>query len=222
MTSFYYKVIPVRSGLTGYEMVAGFLDAEYPGVKFDSLISDGIADFGILSGESDILAKAMATIEGRFSAARLTESSFIGVVAKYYNPVAESISGIAPLTLNEYLTANGIAPPADSLVNIKDNKKQLLKEITKKKFSDDNDLIADLCKCVTLLNLHYSTLSSGDKTVVDNLTTTLKTIYNKDMCIEALTTMVNGLSTILSTYYTTKTAIDAAVDSDAVDAIVLS
>jgi hypothetical protein len=42
------------------------------------------------------------------------------------------------------------------------------------------------------------------------------------MCIEALTTMVNGLSTILSTYYTTKTAIDAAVDANAVDAIVLS
>ncbi len=222
MTSFYYKVVPVRSGLTGYEMVAGFLDAEYPGVKFTPLVSDGIAEFGILTGESDNLAKAMAAIEGRFSAARLTESSFIGVVTKYYNPVADPLMNIVPPTLNEYLTMNGITPPADSLVNIKDNKKQLLKEITKKKFSDDNDLIADLCKCVTLLTLHYNTLSAEDKTVVDNLTTTLKTIYNKDMCIEALTTMVDGLSSILIGYYTAKTAIDSAVDATAVDAIVLS
>jgi len=219
MSKFYFKAIPVRCGLTGYEMLAGFLDGQFPGVKFQPVVSDGIAEFGILTGEGDIFAKAMSAIEGRFSAVRVTEDVFIGVVARYYTPMTDPMNMMVPMTLDEYLTSLGITPPADSLANVKQNKKQLLKEITKKKFSDDNDLIADLCKCVALLSLHYSTLTAGEKTTVDALSTTLKTIYSKDVCISAYSSMVGTLSTILVDYYAVSSSVDAAADIAAVDAI---
>ena len=219
MSSFYFKAVPVRRGLTGVEMLAGFLDEQFPGVKFNPVISDGIAEFGILTGTGDILPKAISAIEGRFSACRLSEQSFIGVVAKHYNPVA--MEGQTVPTLDEYLTSHGITPPADSLVNIKAAKKQLLKEIAKKKFADDNDSIADLCKATTLLTLHYDALTVEEKAAVDALSTSLKAIYTKDVCMSAYSTLVGALTSVLTDYYAATVAVDGAADAAAVEAVEL-
>lgn len=222
MANYFYKYIPVRRGLTGMEYLPGFLDEFYPGVSFNGIISDGIADFGILTGTDESLPKAMAAIEGRFSAVRLDEASFVGVVARHYNEAATDPEGNPVPTLSAYLTANGITPPADAaatLVAKKTAKKQLFKEIAKKKFSDDNDSIADLARVVTLLNLHYADLTTEEKATVDALTATVKSIYTKALCTSSLQSLVSKLQTALTDYYTACASVDAAADAAAVDAV---
>ncbi len=222
MSQFYIKYIPVRCGLTGYEYLAGWMDQNYSGVKFNPVISDGLAEFGILTGTGDILLKAMAACEGRFSAVRITVDVFIGVIAKYYNPPATNPDGSIPPTLAQFITNLGLTVPADTLVNVKTAKKQLLKEMAKKEFSDDNDTLADLSRIIVLLNLHYPTLTTTDKATVDALTTTIKGIYTVPLCITSLQNLTTQLQTTLTNYYTACTAVDAATTVALVDAVVMS
>ncbi len=218
MTQFYFKYIPSRRGLTGVEYLSQWLDENYPTISFNSVISDGIAQFGILNGSGDTLSKAMAAIEGKFSSSRITEEVFIGICAKYYNP--SSVDGDTPLTLDEFLTNIGITPPVNKLLNIKSSKKELLKEIAKKKFANLNDTIADIAKVVTLLQLHSSDFTTEEQTQVDDISTNLKAIYNKATCIGAYDRMVTELNDMLIPYYTAITNVDNAADEDAVNAVI--
>ena len=218
MSKYYFKYIPGRRGLSGSEMLAPWLDEFYPGVTFNPVINDGMAEFGIIEGSGDIFPKAMAAIEGRFSCARLTETVFIGIVSKYYNPIA--MDGMTVPTLDEYLTGLGITPPVDKLPNVKAAKQELLKEIAKKKFSNLNDTSADLAKIIALLNLHYTDLTVGEKAQVDATTTTLKAIYSKSVCIAAYDRMVGELNSVLVPYYTAMMSVSAASDQAGVDAVV--
>ena len=218
MTNFYFKYIPGRLGITGVEYLSGWLDQYYPTISFKPVINDGLAQFGILSGSGDDLSKAMASIEGKFSCARITEEVFIGVCTKYYNPVA-TMDDETPPTLDEFLINLGITPPVDKLPNIKANKKELFKEIAKKRFANLNDSLADIAKIVTLLQLHEGDLTTEEQTQVNNISNTLKIIYDKSTCISAYDRMVSELNSVLVPYYTAMTNVANAVDEDAVDAV---
>ena len=99
-------------------------------------------------------------------------------------------------------------------------KLSLFKEVVKRKFRDDNDNISDLAKAVTLLTLHYPTLSTAEKATVDTLSSVLKSVYTKDACLSAYSDMVNNfLSTALSGYYVAKTQVDNATTTAQVDAV---
>ena len=45
---FYFKYIPSRRGLTGAEYLPQWLEEYYPDTRFQSVVSDGFAEFGIL------------------------------------------------------------------------------------------------------------------------------------------------------------------------------
>lgn len=220
MSKVYVKYVPVRRGLTGAEYMAQWLDENYNGVTFTGVISDGMAHFGILEGTGEILMKAIAAVEGRFSVAKLTEEEFIGVVKKHYNPGPMPDGGDPP-TFTEYLATFSITPSdADALAEYKAQKKSLLKELAKKKFSTINDALSDVAKSVVLLTQWYDELTPGaEKDGVDANITTLKSIYSKAVCIDAFDQMVTELSTILGDYYTAKTSVDGAADAAAVDAV---
>lgn len=219
MANFYFKYTPSRLGISGVEYLSGWLDQYYPTVSFNPVISDGMAQFGILSGSGDDFSKAMAAIEGKFSSARISEEVFIGVCAKYYNPVAD-MEGETPPTLDEFLTNIGITPPIDKLPNIKASKKELLKEVAKKKFANLNDTIADIAKTITLLQLHAGDLTTAEQIQVDNISNSLKAVYDKATCISAYDRMVSELNTMLVPYYTAVTSVETAVDADEVNAVI--
>lgn len=205
---FYFQYTPTRRGLTGAEYLDSYIDEHHPNVKWYPVISDGFIHYGFLeSNNSDSLAKAIAAIEGKFSAQRLTEEEFIGAVYLLYDPTRTTpFEGSNPPSFTEFMNNYGIAVTEDNaLTAAKAYKRKLFKEIVRKRFEDYNDLSADITKVVTLLNVYYPNLTAEEKATVDNLLTTISTIYSKEACINALQNLVNKLTTYLIPYYNTLT-----------------
>ncbi len=220
MTKFYIKYSPARIGLTGSEYLPQFLDSHYPGITFNGVISDNFIHYGILEGTGDLFSNSITTLLGKFSVIRLTETEFIGNCFKLYNPIP--MDGLeTPPTFVEFMANIGITTTdIDALEAYKQSRVNLFKEISKKKCEDDNDSIADLAKCVTLLNGHYSNLAGANKTQVDSDMATLMAIYPEQTCVDAFHKMIHDvLLGRLSTYYTAKVAVMAATDIAGIDAV---
>ncbi len=219
MTQFYIKYSPARIGLTGSEYLPQFLDQHYPGVTFNGVISDSFIHYGILTGTGDIFSNSITTILGKFSVIRLTETEFIGNCFKIYDPTP--IGDDTPPTFVEFMARYGITTTdVEALEAYKLSRINLFKEISKKKCEDDNDSIADLAKCVTLLNGHYPTLTAPEKAAVDADMGTLMAIYSKTTCIGAFNKMIHDvLLGRLQTYYTAKVSVDSATTIAEIDAV---
>ena len=215
MANFYIKYTPARRGLTGAEYLPQYLEDSFPSVTYDDIASDGTVHFGILSGSGDDLSKVLALIEGKFSAFRLNEDELIGYCYMNYNP-QPMMDGETPPTFEEMMQSHGITV-TDTLEPVKLAKINLFKEISRKRCEPDNDSLADLAKCVTLLNCHYDDLTTEEKTAVDANISTLKNYYNKQTCIDAFDKMVNvTLGSILTTYYQKKLDVmGAATEAEA-------
>ena len=204
MANFYIKYTPARRGLTGAEYLPQYLEENFPSVTYDDIVSDGTVHFGILTGSGDDLSKVLALIEGKFSAFRLSEEELVGYCYMYYNP-QPIMEGETPPTFTEMMASHGITV-GDTLSAVKLAKVNLFKEISRKKCEPDNDSLADLAKCVALLNCHYDDLTTEEKTAVDANISTLKNYYDKQTCIDAFDKMVNvTLGSILVGYYNAKT-----------------
>ena len=108
----------------------------------------------------------------------------------------------------------------DKLIYAKYYKSNLWKEISKKKFYDDNDSIADLAKSVMAIAVHYHDLTTDQKTLVDNQLTILKQIYTVDVAIDGLTTLTANLQNILVGYYSAKVAVTNATTLEQINNIV--
>jgi len=216
MAKVYIKYTPVKAGLTGSEFLAPFLDEHFNGVTFSGVISDDMIHFGYIEGDGDLVSKALMAIEGRFSIKKITEDELIGFAEDNYVPIDDGIT--PPMTLVDYLGTHSITV-SDELGSVKAMKKVLFKEVAKKQFDDYNDLIADVCRVVTLLNGHYPDLDAPTKAAVDANMTTLKAIYDQASCVASLDSMVTNLQTILTGYYTACVNVDAAADKAAAKAV---
>lgn len=109
---------------------------------------------------------------------------------------------------------------ANKLDYAKYYKAHLLKEITKKRFCDDNDSIADLSKAVMALVVHYPLLTPEQKTLVDNQVAIIKQIYDPEASISGLTELTSRLSSVLSDYYAAKLQIAAATSLEEINSII--
>ena len=221
MAKFYFRYTPARRGLTGAEYIQEFLAENFPTVTWDSVISDGSYHYGILEGSGDELSKAIPAIQGRFSALKMDEDAFIGVCHLLYNPPPAEEGEPEPPTFEDFMSAHGITVSGDFLAETRAFKKTLLKEIARTRFSTWNDSIANVAKSVALLVLHYDALSDTDKETVDNLSTTLKEIYDKDSCIAAYQAMISELQNILQDYYTAKQSVESATTIEDIMNVVL-
>lgn len=217
MAKIYMKYTPVKAGLTGAEFLAPFLDEHFNGITFTGIVSDDMNHYGYLEGTGDLLSKSLMAINGRFSVKILEEEDIIGFANLLYNPI-EPIDGTA-VSFIEFMSGHGITVSSE-LDAVKKMRKTLFKEITKRKFDDYNDLIADLSKAVTLFNHHYADLDVPTKAAVDANVATLKSIYDSTTCVAAFDKMVTNLGSILSSYYTAVTNVDNAADIDAVNAVI--
>ena len=219
MESFNIQYTPVRRGLTGAEYLPQFLEENFSGVTFDSIISDGINYFGILSGTGQALSNSLISITGRFSVLVLTEDVLVGNCYNNYNPIA--MDGETPPTFIEFMATHSITVgSSDILPAVKAAKIDKFKQISKSAFPVFNDTIADISKVVVLLNLHYDTLTSDQKTLVDNTSNSIKAIYTAEIGIAAYTALLADLQSILGDYYTAKTSVTNAANIEAANAIV--
>jgi len=199
---------------------------KYPGVTYTNVISDGIADFGILEGTGASLSKCISSINGKFSVTWLSEAAFIGVVIHNYNPVPmqDPISGqtITPPTVEEFLATHGITV-TDKLAAYKEYKLSLLNEQTFKMVSTDPFvMIHSIVKAIILYNFHYNDLTPEQKAIVDADTTTLKTLYPADLCINDIHSMVDVLNSVYTLGKQKVMEILTATTIEQLDAINLS
>ncbi len=221
MQSYYIQYTPVRRGLTGVEYLPQFLDENFPtDVSFDSVISDGINYFGILSGTDTALANSLSAITGRFSVLILPEDVFIGDCYNNYNPVA--IEGEeTPPTFVEFMASHGVTVVEDDLLSaVKAAKINKFKQISKTIFPVLNDTLADISKVIVLLNLHYDDLTTEQKTLVDDTSASIKEIYTAEIGIAAYTKLLSDLQNILSDYYVAKSSVNSATTTDDVKSVI--
>lgn len=223
MQSYYIQYTPVRRGLTGVEYLPQFLDENFPtDVSFDSVVSDGINYFGILSGTDTALANSLSAISGRFSVLILPEDVFIGdCYNNYNNPVAIEGYEETPPTFVEFMASHGVTVVEDDLLSaVKAAKINKFKQISKTIFPVLNDTLADISKVMVLLNLHYDDLTTEQKTLVDDTSASIKEIYTAEMGIAAYTKLLSDLQNILSDYYVAKSSVNSATTTDDVKSVI--
>lgn len=216
-TRFYIQYTPLRRGLTGAEYVAEFIDSNFkPAVTWNEIGSLDTIHFGYLESENgDALAKALASLEGRFSAQRLYQDEFIGLAYLAYNPISY-MPNETPIPFTDWLFNNtGISITEEvALENLKLYKRRLFKEVIRKKFNDYNDLSADITKSLVLLFVHYPNLTAEEKATVDNLLQRISAVYPISTSIQALQKLTEDLENILVPYYQKALELDAATTKD--------
>ena len=198
MAKIYLKYSPARRGLTGMEYLPGFLDEQFSDVSFTEVITDGFNRFGFIEGSGDSLAKAIMASTEHFSIKQLTEKEFIGYCRLYYvvyeNENGDTVS-FSDFMSNYDITVN------DEIEAMKEAKKNMFKEVVKKKLEPDNESIADIMKSLVLFHFYYNELSTDEKTIVDNKTSELKNVYSKTKCIDAYSSLVDSIVSIVNSYY---------------------
>jgi len=224
----YLRYVPLTVNFTGAEYIQQYIDEHYkPTVTWESIISDGVHHYGYLSSsDGDMLAKALQAVEGRYSASRLTEQEFIGACYLLYNPApARDEDPIRPIPTPLEFLQNVIGRAigeTEAITAAKYFKRFLFKEVVRKLFPDYNDLIADITKSVVLLLGYSNELTSEEQATVDSLMTTLKQVYTKEMCLDALQSLTTKLQGILASYYQDVERLQTATTKEEIDAIKLS
>lgn len=224
----YLRYVPLTVNFTGAEYIQQYIDEHYkPTVTWESIISDGVHHYGYLSSsDGDMLAKALQAVEGRYSASRLTEQEFIGACYLLYNPAPvrdeDPIRPIpTPLEFLQNVIGRAIEE-TEAITAAKYFKRFLFKEVVRKLFPDYNDLIADITKSVVLLLGYSNELTSEEQATVDSLMTTLKQVYTKEMCLDALQSLTTKLQGILASYYQDVERLQTATTKEEIEAIKLS
>lgn len=208
MQTFYVKVTPLKIGQTGYEPLGAYLarmrQKSVTQCNFNGAITTPKGqEFGVLTGSGDDLSEILEITETTFAIKRVTKEEFIGACYKYYTPVTGP--GIPSITLAQFLIPFGIDIQQFNTVEcVKAYKRNLFKEVSKKLFPDDNDSLSNLARAVLAIsqNGYYSSLTTDEKTLVDQYISRVKAIYNKSVAISGLGELVDDLETCLVPYYT--------------------
>jgi len=208
MAKLYIKYSPSRIGLTGSEYLPGFLDAEFPAVKCTDVASDGFNRFSILEGSGDDLFKMLLAVTDRFSIKQLSEIELIGYARINYRPVAEDVPDF-----ETYISNFGFMN-IDELAAIKAAKKDMFKELVRKRLAPNNEVIADVMKAVVLFHFYYDDLDMDEKNIVDGKTADLKNVYTKARCINAYSSLVDSIKEVVEGYYNAAADLDSQTDPD--------
>jgi hypothetical protein len=115
-----------------------------------------------------------------------------------------------------------VVAETEAITAAKQFKRFLFKEVVRKLFPDYNDLMADITKSVVLLLGYNNELTSEEQATVNSLMTTLKQVYTKEMCLNALQSLTTKLQEILASYYQDVVRLQTATTKEEIDAIKLS
>jgi len=213
MARFYIEYTPARRGLTGREYLGQSLDETFPDVSFTGLFSNGLIEFGYVEAESEQMCNVLNFYENSFSIKRLFTDEFRGAGVLYSNLDS---TALADLFLEHDITAGD-----SDLDDAKAYKTKMLKEVTKKRFNDYNDLVANISKEILLLEEYKDTLDAGQTTRLENALTSLKGIYDAETCLQALEEDVTKIAVSMPQYYSTKTSINNATSIEDLNLIEL-
>lgn len=199
---------------TGRQSLGAFLSEQRRDGKtkldFISLVNgDDEKEFGYLTSETgDDISRFFESNGIQFGVKRLMEKEFIGAVDKFYvyNENDENSKTLAEYFLFHDIDITGI----DLVECAKSYKKSLFKEITKRKFTDDNDSIANLAKSVMAISIWYDSMTTAQKTETDGYITRIKAMYDATESIKGLKEMTEYMEDVLASYYVAKTEIDNA------------
>jgi len=216
MAKIYIKYSPARRGLTGTEYLPGFLDEHFTGVDFTEVMNDGFNRFGFIEGSGDKLAKALMACSEHFSIKQLTEQEFIGYCSLNYTEV-EDFDGNS-VTFSDFMSNYGVTV-TNEVEAMKEAKKNMFKEIVRKRLEPDNESIADVMKSLVLFHFYYNTLTTDEKAIVDNKTDALKNVYSKTKCISAYSNLVDSIVAIVEGYYTKVNDLESTDDPDIIKSI---
>jgi len=207
MAKLYIKYSPSRIGLTGAEYLPGFLDSEFPAVKCTDVASDGFNRFAILEGSGDDLFKMLLAVSNRFAIKQLSKIELIGYARISYKQSDDAVD------FDTYMANFGFTS-IDELAAIKAAKKNMFKELVRKRLELDNEHIADVMKTLVLFHFYYDELDVNEKSIVDEKTTNLKSLYTKARCISAYSSLVDSLKEIVEGYYNVSADLDSQTDPD--------
>jgi len=115
MAKFYLKYSPAKSGLTGVEYIAPFIDEHFTNVTYQNVVSDGVLHYGILEGTGDLITRAFLALDNKFSVMKLTESEFTGACFLYYDETA--VPGVpTPMPFIGFMFEIGISVTDESIL----------------------------------------------------------------------------------------------------------
>lgn len=230
MSRFYIKYTPPMRGASNVEYLQDYLHDNISDVTFTPSFNDEFNIFGILDGRGDNLSKVLPIISSRHSAVRLTKNEYIGASLNAFVPYTgpdipiEGEPGYLPPDRRPdwviWMAEQGIEVDNDKKLDYyKKYKFNLLKEISKKKFADDNDSIADLSKALMAIVVYYNILTPEQKVIVDEKIEILKKTYSVENAINGLTELTDHLTNSLIGYYKIKKSVNDATTKNQIDNI---
>lgn len=216
---FFIKCTSNRVSSTGMIYLAQHIDEFYSDVKYYPIVRDNFDEYGYIEGSGDVLSKAINACKYDFGVDRLFEEEFIGACIAFFNPRTELNHETGEEEVTETLKdmldkfSFNYTSLEDGSVNevyhVRQYKTRLFKEITKNKFNDYNDLIANLSKILLLLNEYSGSLTTAQQTRLDICMNVMKSIYDVDTCLGALEEDISKMGAVMPGYYTAKTTINS-------------
>jgi len=209
---FYVKCTANRVSSTGCIFLAQHIDKFYSATKYIPIVTDGFDEYGFIEGTGDVLSKTMNSCKYDFSMERLFEEEFVGACVAFFNERINPMTKEVEETLKQMLDKHSITyqedgDNVDQVYHIRKFKTKLFKEITKNKFNDYNDLIANMSKILLLLNEYNSELTESQQTRFNVCMSSMKSIYDAETCLGALEEDITKMSSVMPSYYTAKNQI---------------
>ena len=217
MKRFYVECTPIRRGITGREYLRQHVAECFPAAEFTPLFENGMIEFGYLEGDDETLCNVLSFCENAFAMKRIFVEEFRGAAKLYWS--APIIEGLDNQTLEEFLEVNNVEASVSLLNDAKAYKIKMLKEKIKREFFDYNDMVANIAKEIMLLTEYRNTLDSTQEARLDAALAAMAVIYSPDDCLDAIEEDIAIINSVMPDYYTTKLAIQNAIDLDALNAI---
>ena len=211
---FFIKCTSNRISSTGMLYLAQHIDEFYSAVKYYPIVRDSFDEYGYIEGAGDVLSKALNACKYDFGVDRLFEEEFIGAVVAFFQPQVDPETEEITETLKQLLDKFSFnyqsleSGAVNEVYHVRQFKTKLFKEITKNKFNDYNDLIANMSKILLLLNEYEPTITTAQRTRLDACMTVMKSIYTVDTCLDALEEDIAKMGAVMPGYYTAKTQIN--------------
>ena len=222
MERFYVEYTPVQRGLTGKLYLAQYLDEHFSNVKFTGLFTNGLIEFGYIESNHEDISNVMDLCSKGFNVKRLFIEEFRGAGRLFWNePIDHETGEPTGYTITNLFSDHDIENNVSYLDDVRSYKTKLLKVLTKNKFGDYNDLVANLTKQMLLLQEYKDGLDVDQLVRYDNIITAIKSIYSAETCLTAMEEDMAIAGSIMPGYYEKKAELYNATTLDAIKSISL-
>ena len=218
----YFYSVPKKIGPTQHERLRQRIkQMKLNDINMEIVIMDGDNEIGYLEGSKDDLRLVTKYLFKEYNVKKFdTIEQFYGAcyyvfgdsqVAYNHLPDEEKIT----ITIEDFMSDNGFTDFDTNLKleYLKAYKIFLLKEDIRNQLMDSDDSLADIFKVFLAKTIWYDSMSSEQKTDVDNAINTIKNVYSMDSCINAVLRMADNANKV-NEYYNNKQSLDSLTTYD--------